>query len=289
MKTPTVSALALLLVLSFGGCGLGGPDPARTADAIYYGGDIITMEGDTPAYAEAVAIKDGKILFVGNKADAEQMKGTTTKMNDLQGKTLVPGLFDGHSHFVGFGAQAVGANLLASPDGNANSIDGVVNELKGWYAKNGTDMTNGWIFGMGYDDAILKEGRHPTKVDLDKVSTDVPIVIVHISGHFCVMNSKALAMSKITAATPNPAGGIIRRMPGSKEPNGVMEELAAIPVYIPIISPTGAKEVDYFMEKGQELAVSFGYTTAQEGRAMANHEMLAAYAKEGKLKIDVVS
>jgi len=288
MKSLTISILALLLVLS-SGCGFGGPDSAHTADAIYYGGDIITMEGDSPAYAEAIAIKDGKILFVGSKADAEKMKGATTKMNDLQGKTLVPGLFDGHSHFVGFGAQAVGANLLASPDGNANSIDEVVKELKDWYAKNGTEMTKGWIFGMGYDDAVLKEGRHPTKEDLDKVSTDVPIVIVHISGHFCVMNSKGLAMSKITAATPNPTGGIIRRMPGSKEPNGVLEELAAMPVYIPILSPSGPKQVDYFMDKGQELAVSFGYTTAQEGRAMANHEMLASYAKEGKLKIDVVS
>jgi predicted amidohydrolase YtcJ len=288
MKLLTVPLLALLLVFSVG-CGLGGPDPAHTADAIYSGGDIITMESDSPVYVEAVAIKDGKILFVGSKSDAEKMKGTTTKMNGLQGKTLVPGLFDGHSHFLGFGAQAVGANLLASPDGNANSIDDVVNELKSWYAKNGTDMTNGWIFGMGYDDAVLKEGRHPTKVDLDKVSTEVPIVIVHISGHFCVMNSKALAISKITAVSKDPQGGIIRRMPGSREPNGVLEELAAIPVYVPIISPTGPKQIDYFMDKGQELAVSFGYTTAQEGRAMTNHEMLASYAKEGKLKIDVVS
>ena len=280
--------MALLLILSVG-CGLGGPDPAHTADAIYSGGDIIAMEGDSPVYVEALAIKEGNILFVGSKADAEKVKSTTTKMNDLQGKTLVPGLFDGHSHFVGFGAQAVGANLLASPDGNANSIDDVVNELKSWYAKNGTDMTNGWIFGMSYDDAVLKEGRHPTKIDLDKVSTEVPIVIVHISGHFCVMNSEALAISKITAASKDPQGGIIRRMPGSREPNGVLEELAAIPVYVPIISPTGPKQIDYFMDKGQELAVSFGYTTAQEGRAMTNHEMLASYAKEGKLKIDVVS
>jgi len=64
-----------------------------------------------------VAIKGGKISFVGSRTDAEKMKGASTKMNDLQGKTLVPGLFDGHSHFVGFGAQAVGANLLASPTG----------------------------------------------------------------------------------------------------------------------------------------------------------------------------
>lgn len=86
------------------------------ADAIYYGGDVITMEGDSAVYAEAVLVKDGKIIFVGSKADAENMKGDSTKMNDLQGKTLVPGFVDGHAHFTGFGAQAVTANLLASPE-----------------------------------------------------------------------------------------------------------------------------------------------------------------------------
>jgi predicted amidohydrolase YtcJ len=259
------------------------------ADAIYFGGDIITMESDSATYVEAIALKDGKILFTGSKAEAEKMKGDSTAMNDLHGKTLVPGFVDGHAHFAGFGAQAVGANLLASPDGNANSIDDIVKELKDWYAANGTDKTMGWIFGMGYDDAVIKEQRHPTKADLDKVSTTVPIVVVHISGHFCVMNTKALALSNITAASKDPAGGIIRRMPGSKEPNGVLEEMAGIPVYIKIISPVKTEDIDYFMGKGQDLALKFGYTTAQEGRAMDNHEQLASYAKEGKLKIDIVS
>ncbi len=263
--------------------------PADAADAIYYGGDIITMEGDTAVYVQAVAIKDGKIVFVGHKADAEKLKGDSTVMNDLQGKTLVPGFVDGHAHFAGFGTQAVGANLLAPPDGNINTIDDLVKELKDWYAANGTDKTMGWIFGMGYDDAVLKEQRHPTKQELDQVSTEIPVIIVHISGHFCVMNSKALALSNITAASKDPAGGVIRRMPGSKEPNGVLDELAAIPVYVKILSPTKPEDIDYFMNKGQDLALRFGYTTAQEGRAMGNHEQLASFAKEGKFKIDIVS
>jgi predicted amidohydrolase YtcJ len=266
-----------------------GAAATNAATAIYFGGDIVTMEGDSATYAEAVAVKDGKIVFVGSKADAEKMKGDSTVMNDLQGKTLVPGFVDGHCHFAGFGTQAVGANLLASPDGNCNSIDDLVKELKEWYAANGTDKTMGWIYGMGYDDAVLKEQRHPTKEDLDKVSTDIPVVVVHISGHFCAMNSKALAMSNITAASKNPAGGVIRRMPGSKEPSGVLDELAAIPLYVKILSPVKPEDVDYFMNKGQDMALKFGYTTAQEGRAMGNHEQLASFAKEGKLKIDVVS
>ncbi len=282
---------ALILSIVFAGCGQStqkttGKD---AADVIYFGGDIITMEGDSAVYAEAIAVKNGKIIFVGKKADAEKLQGDSTKMNDLKGKTMTPGFFDGHCHFAGFGAQAVGANLLASPDGNANSVDDIVKELKDWYAKNGTDKTKGWIFGMGYDDAVLKEQRHPTKEDLDKVSTEVPVVIVHISGHFCVMNSKGLELSKITSQSRDPEGGVIRRMPGTQEPNGVLEELAALPVFIPILTPTDPKNIDYFMDKGQELALRFGYTTAQEGRAMDNHEQLVSYAKSGRLKIDVVS
>src|SRR5664279_151329 len=281
-------ALIVILALTFASCRHAANKPDG-ADFIYFGGDIITMEGDSAQYAEAIAVKNGKIVFVGSKEAAENMKGDSTVLNDLQGRTLVPGFVDGHAHFAGFGAQAVGANLLASPDGKANSIDDIVNELKTWYAKNGTGMTKGWIFGMGYDDAVLKEGRHPTKEDLDKVSKDIPIVIVHISGHFVVMNSKGLELSKITRKSKDPPGGVIRRMPGSDEPNGVLEELAAIPLYIPILSPVATKEIDYFMDKGQELATSFGYTTAQEGRAMTNHVQLAQYASEGKFKIDIVS
>ena len=150
--------------------------PSTPAETIYSGGDIITMEGDTAAYAEAVAVTGGKIAFVGSKADADKLKGRATVMHDLHGKTLIPGLIDGHAHFAGFGAQAVAANLLASPDGDANSIPDIIRILKEWYAANGTKMTNGWILGMGFDDAVLAEGRFPTRDDLDQVSTDVPVI-----------------------------------------------------------------------------------------------------------------
>lgn len=283
--------VCLITLVVLGSCNQSGKkiNSANSADAIYFGGDIVTMEGDSPSYAESVAIKDGKIVFVGSFSDAEKMKGDSTVMNDMQGKTLVPGFVDGHAHFAGFGAQAVGANLLASPDGSVNDIDGLVSELKDWHAKNGTEKSNGWIYGMSFDDAVLKENRFPTKADLDKVSKDIPICIVHISGHFCVLNSKGLETSKINAASKNPPGGVIRRMPGSQEPNGVLEELAAIPVYFKIITPTDPALSDYYLDKGQQLAASFGYTTAQEGRAMTNHDQLAAFAEKGKLKLDVVS
>lgn len=229
MKVITKVVLSFSLMTALINCGQPSKEnrPSDTTDIIYFGGDIITVEGDSASYPEAVAVKGGKIVFVGSKAEAENMQGDSTVMNDLKGKTLLPGFIDGHAHFFGFGSQAVGANLLAASDGQCNTMDDLINELKTWYAKNDTTKTAGWIFGMGFDDAVLKEQRFPTKEDLDKVSTTIPICIVHISGHFCVLNSKALEMSKITAASKNPAGGVIRRMPGSLVPNGVLDENAA--------------------------------------------------------------
>ena len=141
---------------------------------------------------------------------------------------------------------------------------------------------------MGFDDSVLKENRFPTKHDLDQVTTEFPIMIIHISGHFAVVNSKGLQELGIDASTGDPEGGIIRRE-DNNEPNGVLEELAAIPYYAKALMPASPEAADRFFEAGQEMALSYGYTTAQDGRTMQNHEGLAKRAEEGKLKLDVVS
>lgn len=260
----------------------------KSTVTIYYGGNIVTMEGDKPTYVEAIAVKDGIITYVGKLSQAKN-KYKKAQMHDLKNKTMLPGFFGPHLHFTGLGGQAISANLLAEPDGKVGDIPTLINTLKEW-AK-GPDLNRtGWIFGMGYDDAVLKEGRHPTKFDLDKVSTTLPVIAIHISGHFAVMNSVGLKMMGITAKTKDPKGGIIRRVKGSQEPNGVLEELAAIPAYMSIISPKKKDDIFYFLEKAQELAVSFGYTTVQEGRAFGDaHTNLVNYAKEKGFKLDVVS
>jgi len=286
MNKLLTSLVLLGLIISINGCNK--PNTEKPTSTIFYGGNIITMEGETPSYIEALVVSNGVIQFTGSLQKAnEQFKNTL--QHDLQGKTLLPGFIDGHLHFGGLGAQAVGANLLAIPDGKVNDIDSLISSLKEW-AKGDYVNKGGWIFGMGYDNAVLKEGRHPTKFDLDKVSTTIPVVAVHISGHFAAMNSIALKQMEITAETKNPNGGIIRRISGSQEPNGVLEELAAIPNYMKAISPTTAENQRYFLDKAQELAVSFGHTTIQEGRAFdSSHKSLLNYAKEKGFKIDVVS
>jgi predicted amidohydrolase YtcJ len=257
------------------------------ADTIYAGGDIVTVNDAQPT-AEAVAVKDGKIVAVGTRADVEAAhKGPATRVVDLAGRTLAPGFFDAHAHIMSFGAQGVGANLLAAPDGTADTIDDLVAALQE-FAKSPDVARTGWIFGMGYDDALL--GRHPTRDDLDRVSKDVPVIAVHISGHFSALNSVGLAKVGYTAATPDPEGGIIRRREGSREPNGVLEELASFPAMIAAISPRTPEDIDYFTRKGLELAKRHGYTTAIEGRAFAaQHAAMLDAAKRGLFDIDVIS
>jgi len=291
-----VAVVCAIAAIAIAGCSrkTEAPAPAastvaaeQAADTIYMGGDVVTVNDAQPT-AEAVAVKNGKIVAVGNLADVEKAhKGAATKVVDLAGRALVPGFIDGHAHLLGFGAQAVGANLLAPPDGTVNTIDDLVVKLQE-FAKSPDVARTGWIFGVGYDDALL--GRHPTRDDLDRVSKDVPVIAVHISAHFSVLNSAGLAKVGYTAATPDPEGGLIRRREGSREPNGVLEELASFPVMIPAISPQKPEDKDYFLSKGLELAKSYGYTTANEGRAVASqHADLADAAKRGLLDIDVIS
>jgi predicted amidohydrolase YtcJ len=276
-KLPLLAALSGLIFCSA---------LAQTADTIYHGGPIVTVNDAAPS-AEALAVKDGKILAIGKKDNVLKTKGDGTKVVDLGGKTLAPGFIDGHAHLFQFGTQAVGANLLAPPDGTVNTVDDVVAKLKEFAT--GPDVSNtGWVFGVGYDDALL--GRHPTAEDLDKVSTELPVIAVHISGHFSALNTVGLKKVGYSATTKDPEGGIIRRKPGTQEPNGVLEELASFPAMIKAVTPTTPEGKAYFMKRGVEMAKRFGYTTAHEGRAFPDmHEAMGSFAKSGGYDIDVVS
>jgi len=277
------------LALSLAACD---QKPAATAaagpgaDLIISGGPIVTMEGDQPATAEAIVIDEGRIIFVGSKADAMKQKVDGTVEKDLAGKTLMPGFIDGHAHGQQFGTQAVGANLLAPPDGEINTIDDVVAKLKAFAA--GPDVAKtGWIFGIGYDDSLL--GRHPTRQDLDKVSTTVPVMATHISGHFMAVNTLGLKMIGYDATSKDPEGGIIRREADGKTPNGVLEELAAMPFIAKFLTPVDQAGKDEFLKRGLEMAKSYGYTTVNEGRMFGGMSKdMENVAARGLVDIDFI-
>jgi predicted amidohydrolase YtcJ len=283
----TLSLVLILGIILLISCKQKQKTETTNRSVVYSGGDIITMQGDSAVYAEALIVRDAKILFVGTLVNAKINAGEGFKYYDLKGSTLLPGFIDGHAHFASFSAQAIGAKILPPPDAGAKNIPTLINILKIWNTPENRALT-GWIFGMGFDDSVLEEKRFPTKHDLDQVSTEFPIMIIHISGHFAVVNSKGLALLNINSETNNPEGGIIRREKDN-EPNGVLEELAAIPYMLKVLNPTSKEAADKFFKEGQDLALSYGYTTAQEGRAMENHEMLVNASKAGKLKLDVVS
>jgi predicted amidohydrolase YtcJ len=262
-----------------------------TADNIYFGGDILTMHGDEPNYIEALATAGGKIIYTGTLEGSKSFQNQTTTMVNLEGKTMLPGFVDPHSHLYGVGLQAVVANLLPSPDGQADSIDQLVELLRESNQNPEQRLftqKTGWIFGFGYDDSLLE--RYPNKQDLDRASQDKPILMIHTSGHLSVANSKALELLGINAETPNPPGGVIRRFEDSLEPNGVMEENAHFAILLKLGKLIDIELQDMMLKAAQKQYAKYGYTTAQEGRASAEAiEALSRASKKGTLLIDVVA
>jgi hypothetical protein len=263
---------------------------AETADTIYLNGTILTIN-DTLPTAEAVAVKDGKILAVGPEVEVLKTIGESTKKINLAGKTMLPGFVDSHGHTYIIGLQATTANLLPPPDGAGKDIASLQALLTDWAANNEAAINKvGWIAGFGYDDSQLTEQRHPTRDDLDKVSKDLPVIIIHQSGHLGVANSKALDIAGVTAETKNPKGGAFRRKEGSQEPNGVLEEYAFFYLLSKLAANFDNDINDALVEEGAKLVASFGYTTAQEGRAIGpGLEAMKRVADSGKLAIDLVA
>jgi len=288
-KLSLLSIITVAIIVWIGSS-TGALAPEREATAIYTGGDIITINDSQPT-AEAIAVKDGKILAVGAKADVLKHKGTATKMLDLGGKTLLPGFIDAHGHVFNTGLQALSANLFARPDGTVNDIATLQQTLRDWAKQHPERVAKtGWIIGFGYDDAQLKEQRHPTRDDLDAVSTTVPVLTIHQSGHLAAINNKGLDVAGITAASKDPAGGIYRRREGGSEPDGVLEEMAFFKLVFTVLGTLGTDDNKALLTAGLDLYASFGFTTAQEGRATPEAiETEATVAREGGLEMDVVA
>ena len=261
----------------------------QIADTIYSGGPILTINDAQPA-ADAVAVADGRIIAVGTMEDIAAHRGGNTRQFDLAGRAMLPGFVDSHGHVVFGGIQAMSANLLAPPDGAVTDIASLQSTLKEWAAANAAALDKlNMIVGFGYDNAQLAELRHPTRQDLDLVSKDIPVVILHQSGHIGVANSKALELAGIDAASEAPAGGVIRR-DADGEPNGVLEEYAFFSVFVPLLNGLGPEGLLAFARAGSELWTRFGYTTAQDGRSSAaSVGSLRKLGADGELPIDIVA
>ncbi|MEM9800472.1 MAG: amidohydrolase [Planctomycetota bacterium] len=281
----------LLSVLALTACAGPAVDQAvLDADLVLFGGPVLTIVDDAPT-AEAVAVKDGRIVAVGSESDVFGAVGDDVRRVDLKGRTLLPGFVDSHGHAQMIGFQASTANLLPPPDGTGASVAALQSLLNDWADSHaGAVERFGWIVGFGYDDSQLEEGRHPTRDELDVVSSDLPVLIIHQSGHLGVANSKALEIAGVTAATPDPKGGVFRRREGSNEPNGVLEEYAMFAVLTLLIERFDAPIAESLVIEGTRLLASYGYTTAQDGRSIGpGVDAMRSVAARGELDIDLVA
>ncbi|MFT7091758.1 MAG: putative amidohydrolase YtcJ, partial [Candidatus Azotimanducaceae bacterium] len=275
MKFFTKSILAVCCIFSLSACT---EKKIIQADSIYIDGNIITINDAQPS-AAAIAIKDGLILAIGNSADMLKHEGTETKVIELSGKTVVPGFVDAHSHFGGVGTQAIVANLLPAPDGAVNTIAELQANLRSYIETSAIVKDYNVAIGFNYDDSQLEEKRHPTRHDLDLVSTSIPVVIMHQSGHLGVYNSKALELMGISADTQDPAGGVIEREADGKTPNGVMQENAHFMIFFKFLPDFTEEDVLSLYKAGEHSYISNGFTTVQEGKTdLASLQLLPQIA-----------
>ncbi|RYG00364.1 MAG: amidohydrolase, partial [Caulobacteraceae bacterium] len=174
MISSLVSALAGLALFAPAASSAGG-----AADTVYLHGVVITVDEAQPK-AQAVAVKNGKILAVGSDAQVSALKGPTTRVVDLAGRTMVPGFIDGHSHIADMVLGWNLTDLSPPPVGTVRDIAALQAAMRGALARSPGD---GMLLGSGYDDSLLAERRHPTGAELDAVSSSRPICVGHVSGH----------------------------------------------------------------------------------------------------------
>jgi predicted amidohydrolase YtcJ len=227
------------------------------AELIVHNARIVTMDEAHPA-AHAMAIRDGKIVAMGEEQEVSACVGTGTSMVDLQGKTVLPGLIDVHTHVMEW-AKGMLRNQLDTTYPKVHSIAdvvGLVRERAGYTAR------GIWITGAGWDDTKLAEQRYITRTDLDTVAPDNPVYLEHVSGHLAVANTAALKLAGVEAKTPDPNGGVIER-DGSGEPTGILKDTAMavvqklIPPDPPDINAKAAKLIS-------ERALALGLTTIHD-------------------------
>ncbi|MBX3504230.1 MAG: amidohydrolase [Parvibaculum sp.] len=254
---------------------------------VYRGGTIRTMNDAAPL-AEAVAISGGRILAAGSEADVAARAGRDARVVDLAGRTMLPGFVDCHGH-ISMTALLMGfQNLAPEPAGPIRSIEDIKSELRKFRQRTGGGR-GGWLLGAMYDDSLLAEKRAVTCRDLDEVSEEQPILIYHASLHVAVVNSAALSLLGIKADTPDPQGGVIRRWPGTREPNGILEE-GAITLAMPRLPQASREELLDLLDIVQERYAAWGITTAQDGATRRpDFDLLSLAAERDRLKIDVVA
>jgi len=254
------STLAFILLLS--ACS----GSSETADLILTQGNVITMDEAQPR-AQAIAIKGEKILAVGSNEQIDKLRGPQTEVIDLEGRTVVPGLVDGHLHFSRLGADT--SHIVELDD--SQSLEEALTLIK----RRAQGLAPGeWLTGRGWHVSNWGTERWPTASDLDRVVPNNPASFVGMHSHASWLNSKALQAANITRDRADPEDGIIQRDPETGKPNGILIENAQwlVSDVIPEVQQEPLKES---IRKSIQLALSYGFTGAHD--LSVSVEVIQAY------------
>ena len=231
-----------------------------TAPTVYFNGDILTMEGDTPKYVEALVVKDNKIAFTGDMREALTQAGSNAALQDLKGHTLLPGFIDTWGHFALIAQDTLGVNLAYfsrnPPQTKAQLINRLRSEAK---------VFNGWIVGTGYAEAMLSDGGL-TIADLDVAFPNQAVLLENISTLTGMVNSAGLKTLGITKATKAVSGFI----PVDPKTGQLTGELIGMPYLEAVAKAVGKYSQELTFEtyrKAEKIYVSNGFTTAQSYEA----------------------
>ena len=254
------------------------PAPADPATVLFINGNIYTANEKLPR-AEAIAVKDDRIVFVGTNAAAKQYQGANTRVIDLHGGTVLPGMTDAHYHFIGVGQREMNLNL----EGITNLEDFLAKvKLRVDQAKPGE-----WVTGRGWIETFWQPPVFPTRQDLDKIAPNNPVFLTRADGHGAVANSAALKIGNVTKDTKDPFGGQILRDKDTGEPVGMLLDNAQGLVTRHIPSRTDA-DTDQAIILANKRSIELGWTQVQDPGG--SYDDVAHYQKlygEGKLKIRI--
>ena len=225
------------------------------ADVVLFNGNVITVDGKK-ARAQGVAIKDGRILWVGTNEEVKQAIGRGTQVRDLKGMTVIPGFIESHNHTLMFGLGLSSIDLT-----KVSSIEEIIALVK---ERAGKQKEGTWIIGVGYNQNELKEKRHPTREDLDKAAPKHLVSLRHTSAHGYVVNSLALAKAGITKETRDPEGGKIGKDGATGELTGLLFESPAMKMIDDITPKPTLEDLVTALGSAGRRFLSEGITSAMD-------------------------